>query len=219
MRSTWSKWSKPGCPWCDVGLPVVHTCENFPWQLSFLRQAFLSDYLTDLYTGKGKKKILKNCPQWGLKPGPLDHKANALPTELSQHSVARLNLPGLYKVMLYLLILEMNKVQHVKWYMKQTKLTSEISCPKDLLPSSVGRALVPWCRGPGFNPHWGQFLTNFFCPSLCKNLSDNLTETPIVKNSNQPERKKFRLDRERTPHDLPQISDKLIHSTFSLFSS
>ena len=25
----------------------------------------------------------------------------------------------------------MNKVQHVKWCMKQTKLTSEISCPTD----------------------------------------------------------------------------------------
>ena len=48
-----------------------------------------------------QKKIVKNCPQWGLKPGPPDLQANALPTELSQHSVASLNLHGLYKVMLY----------------------------------------------------------------------------------------------------------------------
>ena len=35
------------------------------------------------------------------KQGPPDLQANALPTELSQHSVASLNLRGLYKVMLY----------------------------------------------------------------------------------------------------------------------
>ena len=40
--------------------------------------------------------------------------------------------------MLALLILKVNKVQHVKWYMKQTELTSEISFPTDsLLPQSV----------------------------------------------------------------------------------
>ena len=29
-----------------------------------------------------QKKIIKNCLQWRLKPVPLDHEANALPTEL-----------------------------------------------------------------------------------------------------------------------------------------
>ena len=48
-----------------------------------------------------QKKIHQNCPEWGLKPGPPDLQANALPTELSQHSVISLNLDGLYKVMLY----------------------------------------------------------------------------------------------------------------------
>ena len=69
--------------------------------LSFSQLAFLSDYLTDLYTGKSRKEFVKNCPQWGLKPGPLDLQANALPTELSQHSVDNLNLHDLCKVMLY----------------------------------------------------------------------------------------------------------------------
>ena len=32
-----------------------------------------------------KKKFVKNCPQWGLKPGPLDLQANALPTELGRN--------------------------------------------------------------------------------------------------------------------------------------
>ena len=51
--------------------------------------------------------------------------------------------------------------------------------------SSVGKALAWRSGGPGFQPHWGQFLTKFILPSFCVtlNLSDNLTETPIVKNS------------------------------------
>ena len=77
-----------------------------------------------------------------------------------------------------LLILEMNKIQHVKWCMKQTKLTSEISCPTDSCLAQLVRS-----GGPGFNPNWVQFLTNFFCSSLRKDLSDNLTEMPILKNS------------------------------------
>ena len=31
----------------------------------------------------------KNCPQWGLKPGPLDLHANALPTELGRNLLGR----------------------------------------------------------------------------------------------------------------------------------
>ena len=65
----------------------------------------------------------------------------------------------------------MDKVQHMKWCMKQTKLTSEISCPTDLLLSSVGIALASWSGVPGFNPLWGQFLTNCFfalpCVKIC----------------------------------------------------
>ena len=49
----------------------------------FSRYAFLSDHLTDLYTGKSKKKFVKNCPQSGLNPGPLDHHSNALLTARS----------------------------------------------------------------------------------------------------------------------------------------
>ena len=56
------------------------------------------------------------------------------------------------------------------------KLTSEISCPTDSCLGSIGKALVLRSRGPGFNIHWGQFLTNFFLLFLCKDLSDNLTE-------------------------------------------
>ena len=55
--------------------------------------------------------------------------------------------------------------------------------PNRFLPSSVGKALAWRSGGPGFKPHWGQFLTNFFCSSLCEDLPDNQTETPFVKNS------------------------------------
>ena len=51
---------------------------------------------------QGRTKMLKSWPQWHCKPGPMDHEANDSPTQLSQHSVASLNLHGIYKVMLYL---------------------------------------------------------------------------------------------------------------------
>ena len=54
---------------------------------SFLRYAFLSDYLTDLYTGKSKINFVKNNPRWRLNPLPLDHDSNTLPTELSHYFV------------------------------------------------------------------------------------------------------------------------------------
>ena len=57
--------------------------------------------ILQIFTQGRAKNFVKNCPQWGLKPGPPDHEANALPAELSQHSVASLNLHGLYKVMFY----------------------------------------------------------------------------------------------------------------------
>ena len=44
-----------------------------------------------------------------------------------------------------------------------------------------GRRLAWRSRSPGFKPHWGQFLTNCFCSSMCKELSDNLRETPSWK--------------------------------------
>ena len=36
-----------------------------------------------------QKNFVKNCPQWGLKPGPLDLQANALPTELGRNLLVR----------------------------------------------------------------------------------------------------------------------------------
>ena len=71
----------------------------------------------------------------------------------------------------------MNKVQHVKWCMKQAKLTSEISCTTDSCLAQLVR-------------HWPEDLEDFQSPmggifdnSLCKDLSGNLTEMPMVKNS------------------------------------
>ena len=36
-----------------------------------------------------QKNFIKNCPQWGWKPGPLDLQANALPTELGRNQLGR----------------------------------------------------------------------------------------------------------------------------------
>ena len=74
--------------------------------------------------------------------------------------------------------------------------------PNRFLPSSVVRALESWSGGCEFKPHWGQFLMKLilFCVTL--DLSDNLTETPNVKNSNT---------RENTQH-----SQQWYHCSFTL---
>ena len=36
-----------------------------------------------------QKKFIKNCPEWGLKPGPPDLQANALPIELGRNLLGR----------------------------------------------------------------------------------------------------------------------------------
>ena len=58
--------------------------------------------------GRAKKKIRQKLPPVGIETRTSSPEANALPTELSQHSITSLNLHGLYKVMLYW-FLEMNK--------------------------------------------------------------------------------------------------------------
>ena len=38
---------------------------------------------------QNKINFVKNCPQWGLNPQPLDHHSNALPTELGRNLLGR----------------------------------------------------------------------------------------------------------------------------------
>ena len=60
------------------------------------------------------------------------------------------------------------------------KLTSEIFCPTD---SCLAQLVRHWPKDPEVLisiPTGGNFW-RFFFSSLCKDLSDNLTETPIVK--------------------------------------
>ena len=44
-----------------------------------------------------EKRKIKNCSQWGLNPGHLDHHADALLNGPSQHLVACLNHHGLWQ--------------------------------------------------------------------------------------------------------------------------
>ena len=60
----------------------VYTIEFFTISISVrLSDRFLH--------GEEQKKFVKNCPQWGLKPGPPDLEANALPTELGRNLLDR----------------------------------------------------------------------------------------------------------------------------------
>ena len=76
----------------------------------------------------------------------------------------------------------MNKVQHVKWCMKQTKLTSEISCPTDFCLAQLVEHKSDDQEVMSSNPLGRIFDEIFFCSSRHGDMSDNLTETCIVKN-------------------------------------
>ena len=119
-----------------------------------------------------EKKFVKNCPQWGLKPGPLDHQVNDLSTELRQHSVASLNLHGLKSCS----IESRNEQSPICEVVHETKFISEISCPTD---SCLAQLVRHWSEDPEVLV---SILVLLF--PVCEDLSDNLTETPIVKNSN-----------------------------------
>ena len=111
---------------------------------------------------QNKINFVKNCPQWGWKRGPLDLQASALPTELSQHSAASLNLHCPYKAMLYWSCSRNEQSPTCEVVHETNKAHFRNLLTNRFLPSSVGKALAWRSGGPGFNPHWGQFLTNFF---------------------------------------------------------
>ena len=65
----------------------------------------------------------------------------------------------------------MNKVQHVKWCMKQTKLTSEISCPTDACLAQLVRHWPEDLEVLVSIPTGGNFWRNFFalpCVKICQ---------------------------------------------------
>ena len=105
----------------------------------FSRCTFLSDYLTDFYTGKSKKKLSKVIPSGGWNPRPPDHHSNALPTELCQHSVASLNLHGLKKSCSIDSKNEQSPTCEVVHETNKGHFRNLL--PNRFLPSSVGRAL------------------------------------------------------------------------------
>ena len=123
------------------------------------------------YTHEKSKKYLSKSPQWELNPEPLDHQANTLRTELTQHSVASLNLQGLYKV----IILEMTSSSKCKVRAWNKTHFSNL-CRNTYQASTVSKALECWSRGPGYNAHWGQYLvelillfpTNFW--QICQKI-------------------------------------------------
>ena len=114
-----------------------------------------------------QKKLVKNCAQSGLNPGPLNHYANALPTEPSQHSVTSLNLHGLYKVMLYWF---QKWIKFKMWSGAWNKAHFRNLLANTYQPSTASRALDWWSRGHRFNANWGQFLTNFFSCSVQRSV-------------------------------------------------
>ena len=63
--------------------------------------------------------------------------------------------------------------------MKQTKFTSEISCPTDSCLAQLVRHWPEDLEVLVSIPTGGNFWRNYFCSFLCKDLSDNLAETRL----------------------------------------
>ena len=88
----------------SIQFGVVVTSETSAWQnlsIEFFTIGVSVRLSVRFNVTQNKLNFVKKCPQWGWKPGPSDLQASALPTELSQHSVASLKFYCLYKVMLY----------------------------------------------------------------------------------------------------------------------
>ena len=85
------------------------------------------------------EKSKKKATQWGLNLGPLDHHANALIIELSQHLVAKFDSENDQK----------SKIWSAAWI----KAHFINLLPNIYLPRAVSRTLELWSRGSGFNPH------------------------------------------------------------------
>ena len=66
---------------------------------------------------------------------------------------------------------------------QETKLTSEISCPTDSYLAQLVEHYSNDQEVMDSKPTGGNFWRIFFSSSLCKYLSDNLTETSIMKNA------------------------------------
>ena len=171
-RQHWNYWHGHNCHTCTVRIVVREWCivvEFFTIGVSVT--------LSDISLHREEqKKFVKNCPQWGWKPGCLDLQANALPTELGRNLLGR---------------------RFLKWALFVSYTTSHVGLwsflEHDFIKAVKFQANVDlaqlvrhWPHDPQVlvsSPTGGNFWQIFFCSSFCKDLSDNLTETPIVKNS------------------------------------
>ena len=126
------------------------------------------------FTGKNKINSTKNCPQWALNPGPIDDYSTdcaslvCVGQKISEVSFVSCTTShfGLWSFL--------DTTEHD--FIKVMKIQAECWL------SSVGR---DWHDDPavlGSIPTGGDFWRIIFDSSLCKDLSDNLTETHIVKN-------------------------------------
>ena len=109
--------------------------------------------------------------QWGLNPQPLDQQSNALPDELSHYLVVGIKSCS---------IDSRNKQSAICEVVHETKESSLQKSPTDFLVAQLSEQQTDDLEVMSSNPTRGNFI--LFCVTL--DLSDNLTEICIVKNSN-----------------------------------
>ena len=137
-----------------------------------------------IFTQGRAKKFIKNCPQLEIETRTSGSSGQCLANWVRQESVEQE-------------ISEVSFVCFMHHFRCWTLFISRINGAwlykghEDSdwqLNVDLAQMVRHWPEDPGVlvsNPSWGQFWRIFFCSSVCKDLSDNLTETPIVKNSNE----------------------------------
>ena len=144
--------------------------------------------------GRAKKKNHQKLPPVGLKPGPPDLQANALSAELGRNLLS-------WRFLKWALFVSCTTSHVVISRINRAWLYKGHEDSGWQLNVDLGQLVRHWPHDLEVlvsNPAGGKSLTNLFCSSLCKDLSDNLTEAFIVKNSIAKDRWRERRARIRS---------------------
>ena len=141
--------------------PESRYVNNAHWHviIEFFHDRCFCQIIWQIFTQGRANKFRQKFPPMGIETRTSDHQANALPTELGRNLLGRRFLKWtLFHVPLHMLDLcsFLESIEHD--FIKAMK----IQASNWMWLSSVGKALAWWSGGPGFKPHWGQFLVIFF---------------------------------------------------------
>ena len=163
--SNWSFWKK-----------ILHEWRNIKfYQLSFSRYAFCQ-IIWQIFTQRRAKKNRQKLPPVGIETRTTGSWGQCFTNWARQEVCWAGDFWSelcLFRAALHMLDLNISRINRVWLYKGQEDSGWQLNV--DLAQLMIQRS---WFQSP-----LGAIFDEFFCSFLCKDLSDNLTETPIVKNS------------------------------------